>query len=223
MRRVFSSDGLAGELVFRLVRTSTRIFLFRWFRLRHEGRERLRVEGPVILAPVHRSNLDGPLIGSMTHRRVRYMGKESLFAHPVGGWIMRALGSFPVSRGEANLDAMRAAKTMLDDGEALLIFPEGTRQEGNDVGEVYDGTAFLASWASAVVVPVGAVGTEAAMPSGAKFPRRSQVAVVVGEPIAPPQGVDGRRAKRSDLKAWTDELRAALTDCQKRAEALAAR
>ncbi len=221
MRRFLSPDGPLGELVFRMVRGSVRIFLFRWFRLRHEGRERLRVEGRVILAPVHRSNLDGPLIGSMTHRRVRYLGKESLFRPAPAGWIMRSLGSFPVRRGEADLDAMRVAKGMLDDGEAMLVFPEGTRQEGDEIAEVYDGTAWLSSKSNAPVVPVGVAGTYEAMPSGAKFPRREQVAVVVGEVIEPPKGADGGRAKRSDLKAWTVELRVALADCQQRARALA--
>ena len=221
MRRVFSSDGVAGELVFRLVRGSVRIFLFRWFRLRHEGRERLRVDGAVMLAPVHRSNLDGPLIGSMTHRRVRYLGKESLFKNPVGGWVMRSLGSFPVRRGEADLAAMRVAKEMLDDGEAMLVFPEGTRQEGDEIGEIFDGTAWLASHSRAQVVPVGVAGTEEAMPSGTKFPKRVQVAIYVGEPLSPPVAADGGRVKRSDLKAWTEELRDVLQDCQRRARAMA--
>ncbi len=213
MSRVSSPDGPLGELVFRFVRGCVRVFLFRWFRLRHEGRDHLRVEGTVILAPVHRSNLDGPLIGSLTHRRVRYLGKESLFKHRLGGWIMRALGSFP--------EAMRAAKTMLDEGEAMLVFPEGSRQEGDEIAEIFDGTAWLAAKASSPVVPVGVAGTLEAMPTGAKFPRRTTVAIVVGEPLAPPVAADGGRANRSDLKAWTEGLRAALTDCQSRARALA--
>ncbi|MDG2112516.1 MAG: lysophospholipid acyltransferase family protein, partial [Actinomycetota bacterium] len=191
MRRLFSADGLAGELVFRLIRGSIRVFLFRWFRLRHEGRERLAVEGTVIFAPVHRSNLDGPLIGGLTHRRVRYLGKESLFKPAPAGWVMRSVGSFPVRRGEADLDAMRAAKSLLDQGEAMLVFPEGTRQEGDEIGEVFDGAAFLAAKSKAPVVPVGIAGTDEAMPTGTKFPKRVQVAIVVGEPLDPPTGPDG--------------------------------
>lgn len=95
MRRFFSPDGPFGKIFFRAVRGSVRVFLFRWFRLKVEGRERLRVEGAVIIAPAHRSNLDGPLIGSSSHRRVRYLGKDSLFRPAAAGWAMRALGSFP--------------------------------------------------------------------------------------------------------------------------------
>ncbi len=217
MRTLFSPDGLFGKVFFRAVRGSVRVFLFRWFRLKVEGRERLRVEGRVIIAPVHRSNLDGPLVGSSSHRRVRYLGKDSLFRPALAGWAMRSLGSFPVRRGEADLDAMRAAKNMLEADECMLVFPEGTRQVGDAIGEVYDGTAWLASKAQAPVVPVGIAGTEAAMPTGSRFPVRVPVAVVVGQPLDPPLAADGSRAKRSDLKLWTDDLRNRLHDCQSRA------
>lgn len=221
MSRLFSSDGFLGELVFRFVRGSIRVFLFRWFRLRCEGRERLRVEGTVILAPVHRSNLDGPLIGGLTHRRVRYLGKESLFKPALAGWVMRSVGSFPVRRGEADLDAMRVAKSMLETGEAMLVFPEGTRQEGDQIGEVFDGAAWLASKSRAPVVPIGIAGTLEAMPTGVKFPRREQVAIYVGEALDPPTGPNGGGAKRADLRAWTQQLRDELQHCQQRARELA--
>ena len=130
---------------------------------------------------------------------------------------MRSLGSFPVRRGEADLDAMRAAKEMLDAGECMLVFPEGTRQIGDAIGEVYDGTAWLASKANTPVVPVGIAGTEVAMPAGSRFPSRVPVTVVVGEIMDPPKGADGQRAKRSDLKLWTEDLKNRLQECQNRA------
>ena len=221
MRRLLSPDGPFGTLVFRLVRGSVRVFLFRWFRLRIEGQERLLVEGRVILAPVHRSNVDGPLLGGLTRRKIRYLGKESLFRPALAGWVMRSLGSFPVRRGEADLDAMRIAKGMLDDGQPMLVFPEGSRQQGDEIAEVFDGTAWLSAKSGSPVVPVGIAGTYEAMPMGARFPRREQVAVVVGEPLDPPVGADGARAKRSDMREWTQRLRDALDDCQRRARALA--
>jgi 1-acyl-sn-glycerol-3-phosphate acyltransferase len=221
MRRFLSSDGPLGEMVFRAVRGSVRIFIFRWLRLRAVGAERIRVDGPFILAPVHRSNLDGPIIGSLTHRRVRYLGKESLFRPAAAGWIMRSLGSFPVRRGEADLDAMRAARQMLEAGEVLLVFPEGTRQQGDVIGEIFDGTAWLAAKSGCPVVPVGCAGTEAAMPTGVKFPRRIPSAVVIGDAIEPPVGPDGGRARRSDMREWTEAFRAVLQECQDRAVELA--
>jgi len=217
MKTFFSPDGLMGKLFFRAVRGFVRIFLFRWFRMRVEGHERLQLKGGVIIAPTHRSNLDGPLVGSSSHRRVRYLGKDSLFRPAAAGWAMRSLGSFPVRRGEADLDAMRVAKEMLDAGECMLVFPEGSRQEGDSIGEIYDGTAWLASKAGTPVVPVGIAGTEVAMPTGSKFPSRVPVTVVVGEVLDPPKAKDGKRVKRSDLKEWTEELRLRLRECQTRA------
>ena len=160
--------------------------------MRVEGHERLQVNGGVIIAPTHRSNLDGPLVGSSSHRRVRYLGKDSLFRPAAAGWAMRSLGSFPVRRGEADLDAMRVAKEMLEAGECMLVFPEGSRQEGDSIGEIYDGTAWLASKAGTPVVPVGIAGTEVAMPTGSKFPSRVPVTVVVGEVLDPPEAADGK-------------------------------
>lgn len=217
MKAFFSPDGLMGKLFFRAVRGFVRIFLFRWFRMRVEGHERLQLKGGVIIAPTHRSNLDGPLVGSSSHRRVRYLGKDSLFRPAAAGWAMRSLGSFPVRRGEADLDAMRVAKEMLDAGECMLVFPEGSRQQGDSIGEIYDGTAWLASKAGTPVVPVGIAGTEVAMPTGSKFPSRVPVTVVVGEVLDPPKAKDGKRVKRSDLKEWTEELRLRLRECQTRA------
>ena len=185
--------------------------------MRVEGHERLQVNGGVIIAPTHRSNLDGPLVGSSSHRRVRYLGKDSLFRPAAAGWAMRSLGSFPVRRGEADLDAMRVAKEMLEAGECMLVFPEGSRQEGDSIGEIYAGTAWLASKAGTPVVPVGIAGTEVAMPTGSKFPSRVPVTVVVGEVLDPPKAADGERVKRSDLKEWTEQLRLRLHECQTRA------
>lgn len=218
---LLADDGLAGLLAWRAARGLIRILLFRIFRLRATGFERLRADGPLIYAPVHRSHLDGPFIGGLTHHRVRYLGKEELFQPKPLGWFMRSIGTFPVRRGEADLDAMRAALGLLKGGEAMLVFPEGTRQPSDDIGPVFDGTAWLAAKSGAPVLPVGIAGTREAMPSGAKFPKRTQVAIVVGEPLAPPTGPDGGRARRPDMTAWTATLRDALEGCQQRARALA--
>ena len=218
---LLADDGLAGALAFRAARGLVRILLFRLFGVRATGQERLRMDGTVIFAPVHRSHLDGPLIGGLTHRRVRYLGKEQLFHPKWLGWCMRSFGAFPVRRGEADLDAMRAALGLLQAGEAMLVFPEGSRQPSDDIGEIYDGTAWLAAKSGAPVVPVGIVGTREAMPSGAKLPKRTQVAIVVGDVMSPPAGPDGGRARRTDMSAWTATLRAAIEDCQRRARAMA--
>ncbi len=218
---VLAADGIAGELVWLAARGLVRGLLFRVSRLRATGQERLREAGPLIYAPVHRSHLDGPLVGSLTHHRVRYLGKQELFHPKPLGWFIRAVGAFPVRRGEADLDAMRSALRLLRDGEAILVFPEGARQPSDDIGPIYDGTAWLAAKSGAPVLPVGIAGTRESMPSGAKFPKRSQVAIVVGAALPPPAGPQGSRARREHMTTWTASLRDALNDCQQRARALA--
>src|SRR6476646_4722494 len=86
-----------------------------------------------ILSPIHRSNLDTPSVALATPRRLRYMCKESLWKGKFGAWFLTALGGFPFKRGSADREAMRACQQVLERGEPLVLFPEGTRQIGPDV------------------------------------------------------------------------------------------
>jgi 1-acyl-sn-glycerol-3-phosphate acyltransferase len=192
-----------------------------WLRLRSENTEVLNLPGATILAPVHRSNLDSALLATQSTRRIRALGKESLFTTPVVSYICAALGAIPVRRGEADRDALKAAKGLLDAGESMIVFPEGGRQTGPQVTELFDGAAWLAARTGARVIPVGIAGTEAAMPQGAKMLKRSTVAIVPGDPMDPPVGIDGKRANRQQLQAFTAELADRLQKAQDRAEALA--
>ena len=183
----------SSKWVYRTLRGAIRIFLFRYLRVKHRGKEHIDIEGPVLLAPTHRSNLDSMILAGVGDRRMRALAKESLFKNRVFGWLVAALGAFPVRRGEADRESMRVAVDILKNGEQLIVFPEGTRQTGRQVTGVFDGTSFLASRSGAAIVPVGIAGTEESMPSGARIPRRSRVGVVAGEPIRPPEGRMSRR------------------------------
>ncbi len=195
---------------FRFIRRMIILFIFPWLRVTSEGAHNLNLGGPVIIAPSHRSALDAPIIAGVGHRRMRALGKQSLFVNPVAAWVVAALGAIPLRRGEADRDAMKSARDILDSGEAMIVFPEGTRQSGPRVAEVFDGTAYLASKTGAPIVPVGIAGTETALPPGAKFIHRSRVAVVVGEPIRVPQGRMSRPAMRELSGRITTDLQAAL-------------
>jgi len=82
--------------------------------------------------------------------------------------VCAALGAIPLRRGEADREAMRSARALLDQGEMMIVFPEGTRQSGPEVADVFDGMSYLASKTGATIVPVGVAGTEEAMAKGAK-------------------------------------------------------
>lgn len=189
--------------------------------MRSENTDVLDLPGATILAPVHRSNLDSALLATQSSRRIRALGKESLFTTPGVSYLCAALGAIPVRRGEAASDALKAAKMLLDRGETMIVFPEGGRQDGSEVHELFDGAAWLAARSGARVIPIGIAGTGDAMPEGAKFVKRSTVAIVPGEPMDPPVGENGKRANRDQLAAFTTELAERLQQAQDRAEELA--
>jgi len=172
------------------------------------GKENIPTSGPVLIAPIHRSNVDFAFTIFMTDRKTFFMAKDSLWGVPVLKQLISTMGAFPVKRGTADRESLNFAQQVLEKGEALVLFPEGTRQEGDAVVDLHDGAMFIASRTNAQVVPVGIGHTERAMPRGAKFPRPVKVSIVIGAPIAPPQSET--RVTRSQIAASTEELRAKL-------------
>ena len=102
----------------------------------------------------------------------------------------------------------------------MLVFPEGTRHSGRQVGEIFGGAAFLSARTGVPILPVGIAGTEEAMPPKAKFLRRVPVSIVIGEPLLPPDTENGRLS--SDQRTeFTARLRAAMQSAMDEAVALA--
>ena len=192
----------------RFVRRLLRMTLHPFLHLEARGVEHLNRPGPLLIAPVHRSNLDAPLLGALGDRRIRCLAKRSLFTNGVFGWIISALGAFPVDRGTADRDSLASAQRVLENGHALLVFPEGTRQVGYQVTELFEGVVFLAARTGAPIVPIGIAGTGEALASGSKLPKRTTVRVVAGEPMV--LETDGGRMKRSARREATLELRRRL-------------
>ncbi len=178
------------------------------FRPSVEGRENIPLEGPVLIAPIHRSNVDFAFTLFISPRKVFFMAKDSIFRVPILGPLVTHLGAFPVRRGSADRESMSLAEEVLRRGYALVLFPEGTRKEGLSVQTLHDGAMFVAARTGATVVPVGIGGSDKAMPLGAKFPRPARIRIVVGTPISPP--VSDGRVSRSAISAKSEELRAQL-------------
>jgi 1-acyl-sn-glycerol-3-phosphate acyltransferase len=156
------------------------------WRARVHGRENLPQVGGYVLAPSHRSMMDIPMAAYLTPRQLRYMGKASLFKIPVLGWIFTVLGGFPVQRDGTDRKALRDSIGMLQNGEILLVFPEGTRQYGPKIQPLQPGAAYLALRAGVPLVPVGIAGTEEILRTPKNRPPRFRsVVMTVGEPIAP--------------------------------------
>ncbi|MEM7273439.1 MAG: lysophospholipid acyltransferase family protein [Actinomycetota bacterium] len=205
--------GPGARIIYRVIRSWIWVALKLVVRVDISGRDRVPTTGGFILAPGgHRSILDTPLASLASPRVLRYMGAETYFNIPGLGFFLRSMGGFPVERSMTDRLALRLSEEVLRNGEPLVVFPEGTRQEGPIVQPLKEGAAFLACRAGVPIVPVGLGGTQRAMPKGARYIRPRRVTIIVGEPIHPPARPDGARVKRSAVTALSDELRDTLQD-----------
>jgi 1-acyl-sn-glycerol-3-phosphate acyltransferase len=162
------------------------------------------------LAPVHRSFADFSFAAFVTNRKIFFMAKDDLWKSRFLGWLLLTLGAFPVHRESADRSAVRHAEEVLKRGEALVLFPEGTRQEGPVVSDLLEGATFLAARTGAPIVPIGIGNSDLAMPKGQKIPKRMRIKVVVGEPMPPPARSDRGRVSRSGVRKATEELQARI-------------
>lgn len=160
------------------IRGFFRIFLL-VLGLKIEGLHNLPKTGPVIIAANHVSNWDPIMVGVALPRPVHFMAKAELFHNRLLGAVLRGLNAFPVQRGSADRNAIRQALQMLQDGEALGIFPEGARRKVVAQTSIQPGVAMLALKSGAVIVPVAVSGTERCFPCGWFRPLR----VRIGKPL----------------------------------------
>ena len=145
--------------------------------------ERIPKTGPLLVAANHSSFLDPVYVGAVLTRPTRYMAKDTLFWGPFGTFL-RALGAFPVRRGKADAGAIRTAMRVLKAGDALVMFPEGTRGAAMDadIRDAQKGVGFLATRMNATVLPVYVHGLGEVLGRGQRWFRRGQVDIVFGEP-----------------------------------------
>lgn len=204
-------------LTYRVLRGIANGLVRLWFRPAISGLDHIPTEGPVILAPVHRSNLDFVFNSVLTRRKLFFMAKDSLWKSSLMGRFLVAMGAFPVHRESADREALTRAEEVLKRGYVLVLFPEGSRQEGPTVESLLEGAAFIAARTGAQIVPIGIGGSERSMPKGAKFPKPVKVTLEVGEVLSPPERSAGGRVSRSKVHATTEELRHQLQTLYDRA------
>jgi len=177
--------------------------------------ENLPPDGPVLLTPVHVSFIDPPLLGSTCPRAIRFMAKEELFKFPFGS-LLRSVGAFPVRRGETDTSAIRIAIDELKSGRLVLMFPEGTRNNGTTMLAIQPGIAMLAKRSDAVVVPVGLAGTDRMWPRGQKFPRRAHLTIVYGRPFRYAEIAEGK-TDREARAIFANELASRIAEATNQA------
>jgi cytidylate kinase len=144
--------------------------------------------GAMIVAANHASSADPVVIGAFLTkslgRPLNWLGKRELVEFPVTGWLMRRGGIHPVDRDAADLEAFRAAMRILDEGQVLALFPEGTRSRDGALQQVREGVGMLALRSGAQVLPVAVIDSDLMWPRGRLLPHFGRrVTVRYGTPF----------------------------------------
>jgi len=177
-------------------------------RVKVEGLERIPESGPLLVICNHCSNADGMLLMAFVvpamGRPMGWLGKEEALRWPIFGWGMRQNGVFGVRRGAGDLEAFKMAKSVLDKGGVLTIFPEGTRSPTGALQEVKEGATVLAVRSGAPILPIAIIGSQRFWPKG-KLPRPGRrMTVRVGEAFTLSMSKGGDR--HESLRLATAEL-----------------
>jgi 1-acyl-sn-glycerol-3-phosphate acyltransferase len=181
-----------------LMRTMTRVYLVGLFQV--VGVENIPRSGALLICPNHSATLDPPLVPAFVPRGDTWnMAKSEFFRKPLIAFIYRSYHAFPVVRHTADRVALKRSFDLLKAGQALIIYPEGTRVESGVLAKPEPGSGFIAQKAGCPVLPVALTGTRECLPKGAWWPRRTKVTITFGKPLLVLQKrADGRRVTHEE-------------------------
>ncbi|WP_202080030.1 lysophospholipid acyltransferase family protein [Caldalkalibacillus salinus] len=161
-------------MLYHIFRGLFRVFFRLFYRYEVVGNEHIPSTGPVMLCCNHISNLDPPILGCGTDRKVSFMAKQELFKIPVVSFLIRSFGAFPVKRGVTDKQALKKSLSILKEGGTLGIFPEGTRSKTGRLGKAFSGVGLFALKENADVIPTAVIGP---------YKLFKGVKIVYGQPI----------------------------------------
>ncbi len=164
---------------YHLSRLAGRIF----FRFRVIHRERMIQSGPVILAMNHQSYLDPPLAGTTCDRAIYFLARRTLLDVPLLGWVLPKLNVIPVNQEGVDRSAIKAVIRVLQAGNGVLVFPEGSRTLDGTLQPAEPGMGLVIAKTLAPVVPMRIFGAREALPRSGGRLRFVPITVVIGEPI----------------------------------------
>lgn len=177
-----AKTNLFSNLLYQLLALTIRFICFINGGLSVRGNENIPSEGGVIIASNHLSYLDPPLVGAVLPRRATFMARKGLFNIPLLSWLMK-LYAVPVDREKTLPSTIKEAVMRLKNNELIVLFPEGKRSETGILQEAKRGVGMIATLSKVPVVPTLLIGTDKALPVGAKCLKRAKISVIFGKPL----------------------------------------
>ena len=167
------------------------------YKLDVKGLENIPESGPAILCPNHVHVLDSISIVIYIKRMIWPMAKEDLFNTKFKNWLMRSVGCYPVSRGKGDMRAIDDSKKYLEQGDMLMIFPEGTRHGMEKGIKLKKGAALIALSENVPIIPIGIDGS---------YKPFTKVKIRIGKPIPMDGYSTGKDLNPRDIVTLTDKL-----------------
>jgi len=173
-------DKVKIHWLFYLGRFFFRVVFKIFWRLEIVGRENIPKSGGLLIAPNHLTYADPPLTGAAVNRPVHFMAKKELFDMPVLGFLIKRTNAFPIKRGMQDIGAFRKVFKLIESGEALMVFPEGTRSKDGGFGKARAGLGMIACISQVPVVPARIVNSD-------KLMSFKKLKYIFGKPMMPPK------------------------------------
>lgn len=181
------------------------------FRVLH--RERRITQGPVLIVSNHESYFDPPLVGTAYPNALYFLARKTLF-RSVGGWLYPKLNAIPVDQDNPDIASLKTIIKLLNKGESVLIFPEGSRTLDGNLQPAQAGTGFIIAKTQVPVQPVRIFGAREALKRGSKKVTFSPMTVVIGEPIGFSEKERQARGKAA-YQALSDKVMEAISSLHK--------
>jgi 1-acyl-sn-glycerol-3-phosphate acyltransferase len=199
--REFHKPRLHQKFIYRIGRGAYKLAFKLILRVRIIGEENIPESGGVLLASNHASLADPPLVATSIRRPIHFFAKEELFRIPIFGWLIRQVNAFPVKRYEHDVGAFKRAQTLLENGQIVLLFPEGGRSASGALGRAKPGVGMLAYKTGAPVVPVY-------LDNSNQLAQFKKISVSFGKPMLPPQVM----GEKEFYQSFSDRVMDAIAD-----------
>ena len=199
-----SWDAFCSNLVYETTYFAAAASMTLGWSLRTQGRQHIPATGPALLIANHQSFFDPLLVGLGTRRHLRFLARKTLFQRPLFTWLIRMLNAVAIDQEGVGKEGIKTILDQLHNGEAVVVFPEGTRTSNGLMQPLRPGIHLLIKRAQAPIIPVGIAGAFEAWPHWRTMPRpaplfwpgcRATMAVSIGQPLDARQFAQMQRAQ----------------------------